>query len=191
MFGSLKIAVQPRKGPWRNVKAPPAVQPLRSISPNVNIHPHSPSSPIQTPIDALSLKTLRCKAGAHVKTADDDTRLSLEKFADTAEKSMAACALIDSQMRLLEKQNNEKKVREAARPTIFGKRTILSWADVVAAQKRQDQKVISKTRPAEHKMKRRAAVLHPCRRERSQADEKVEAEREIAASGLTSFCTVF
>lgn len=54
-----------------------------------------------------------------------------------------------------------REVRKAARPTVLGKGTILSWDDVAAAQKRQDQKVISKARPTERKTKRRAAALRP------------------------------
>ena len=96
---------------------PPEVRPLRVLSPDVNVHPHSPSSPVRTPTDALSLKALQCRAEAHFKTADDDSGLFFEKFADAAEKSMAARALIDNQIRLLEKQNDEKKVRETARST--------------------------------------------------------------------------
>ena len=103
--------------------------------------------------------------------------------------SIAKCALIDSRIRLLEKQNDEKKVREAARPTVLGKGKILSWEDVVAAQKKQKEKAVSKGRRVVRKTKGKAAALQPCRRERAQVEEVVEAERTIAAAGLSGFCT--
>ena len=91
---------------------PPQFQPLPNTNPHVNIHPHSPSSPIQTSADALCLRTLRFKVEAHFKTADDDSRSFFEKFAGAAEKSVTAYALINSQMKLLEnrttRRNSEK-----------------------------------------------------------------------------------
>ena len=81
---------------------------------------------------------------------------------------MAECALIDSRIRLLEKQRD----------------------DVVAAQKKQKENAVSKGRRAERETKGKAAALQSCRRESSQAEEVAEAKREIAAAGLAGFCTV-
>ena len=67
----------------------------------------------------------------------------------------------------------------------------MSWDDVVAAQKKQDQKVVSKRSQAERKTKRKATVLQACRRKRSQLEEIAGAEGEILAAGLAGFRTVF
>lgn len=57
-----------------------------------------------------------------------------EKLANAAEMSMADCVLKDNRIGLLEPQNDEKKVRQSARPVVVGKAKILSWEDIEAAR---------------------------------------------------------
>ena len=58
---------------------PSDVPPLSVICPNVDAPLPFPDIPIRTPTDASSLKALRMKAEAHLKTADDDSRLFFRK----------------------------------------------------------------------------------------------------------------
>ena len=131
------------------------------------------------------------KGEAHLKTADEDSRLFFEKIANAAELSMANGALMDSRIEILQKQNDEKRAREAARSTILGRAKILSWPDIVAAREKQDQKAASKRSQTKRRTKHKAADIQRCREKRSQADEVAEANRQIATGELAGFCTVF
>ena len=114
-----------------------------------------------------------------------------EKIANAAEITMANGALNDSRIETLQKQNDEKRVREAARSTIVGRGKILSWPDIVAAREKRDQKAVSRRSQAGRMAKCKTVVSQPCRAKRSQADEIAEVNREIAAGELARFCTVF
>ena len=128
----------------REMSKPSDVAPLNIICPNVDAPLPSPDTPIRTPTDASSFKALRMKCEAHLKTADDNSRLLLQKIANAAEISMANGALIDNRIELLQKRNDEKRGRETARSTILGRGKILSWPGIVAAREKQDQKAVSK-----------------------------------------------
>ena len=172
---------------------PKGVQLLCIVTPNVEVSLPSLRTPLQTPMDATSLKALRYRAEAYFKTTDDDPSSFFEKFANAAEVSMAYGALIENRIDILQKQNDEKKLRQATRPTILGRGKILSWPDIVAAREKQDQKAarIRKCKPVGRTKKDKAAAIPSYQRRRSQVDEVAEARREIEAAGLTDFCTVF
>ena len=170
---------------------PSDVPPLSVMCPNVDAPLPSSDHPIRTPTDVLSFKALRMKGEAHLKRADEKSRLFFEKIANAAEMSMAHGALTDSRIEILQKQNDEKRSRQAARSTILGRGKILSWEDVVAARKKQEERAVSNRSRAERKANRKTAAPLSCREKRSQADEIAEAKREIAAGGLADFCTVF
>ena len=171
---------------------PSDIPPLSDICPNANASLPPCDSPLRTPTDASSFKALRVKGEAHLKTADEDSRLFFEKIANAAELSMAMGALMDSRIEILQKQNDEKRAREAAREaarsTILGRGKILSWPDIVAAREKQDQKAASKRSQTKRRTKHKAANFRRCREKRSQADEVAEATRQIAAGELAGYC---
>ena len=146
-------------------------------------------SPLRTPTDPVAFKALRSRAEVHLKTSSNDSKSFFEKLANAAEISMTNCALKDDQIVLLEKQNNEKKVRQAARPTVVGKGKVFSWEDIVAARQKQDRKVVSKQVKLAQKIQ--ASSVESRERKAWRADEIAKAEREILGSGMANFCTVF
>jgi hypothetical protein len=120
--------------------------------------------------------------------------LLFEKLANAAEMSIADCALKHDRIEILEKQNNEKKVRQAARSTVVGQGKVFSWDDIVAARQKQDQKAVSKQSKRTklvQKTKGKASDVESRRRKRLETDEIAEAEREISKTGMASFCSVF
>ena len=121
-------------------------------------HPEVPDQPLNavthTTADAFSLETLRCRAEAHLRDGDDDLNFLFSDILNMTEEIAADRRLVNDEIRLLKQQNNEKKTRQAVRPTVLGegKGKILSWDDIVSARERQLQKSCRKRALAEKRI---------------------------------------
>lgn len=72
---------------------------------------------------------------------------------------------------------------------MVGKGKVMSYEDIVQAQKKRDEKdAAAKGRPGR---KRKTVASSPRRRKESQADEIKEARREIKNSGIEKYYSVF
>ena len=96
--------------------------------------------PLSTPVSANGLDRMRGTLDKILDTlSDDEYKLHVQKVVNAAEQSFANCALLADQNRSLILQNNEKRVRQAARATIPGPAKIMSYEDIVRAQKVRDE----------------------------------------------------
>lgn len=172
--------------------------------------PDSPtvhSDMLRTPIDAAELKVLRDKLERQMLSLSDLEKARLQKLANAAEHSFANCALLLDENKLLFEQNNEKKTRSSQKATIVGRAKVMSYEDIVAAQKHRHDRVRSRitSRPTEKVRveggeKRRASVssLLPVNstdqadrpQKKGRRGEFEKAQEEMDACGFGEYCAV-
>ena len=149
-------------------------------------------SPLKTPTTAKSLENILSNTEARfAKASDDDTWVYFQKVAKAAQKAFADRALAWDENQHLTVQNNEKKTREAGRSTVVGKAKVMSYEDIVEARKKRDLKIAKNSDRGRRKPKRKVEEPHPPPKTQARKDELILAEREVVASGLADFCTVF
>lgn len=95
---------------------------------------------VKTPTSANGLNRMRGMLDKILDTLNnDDHKAHVQKVMNAAERSFANCALLADENHSLIAQNNEKKVRQAARATIPGPAKIMSYEDIVRAQKAREE----------------------------------------------------
>ena len=132
-----------------------------------------------------------------VDSLSGHSKARLQKLANATERSFA------DENKLLFEQNKEKKVRASTKSSVVGRAKVMSYEDIVAAQKkRQDKeaeaaKAKTKAKAKEQlssKEKRRAAVSQgeksTNKASRTKEKEKKVAQGKIEAVGLDRYCSV-
>lgn len=120
---------------------------------------------------------------------DSSCKTQIQKLANAAEKAFADRAILLDENLLLFEQNNERNTRKSIKATAVGKAKILSYKDIVEAQRQHDMKdaradvVCSRGRP---KRKSSFQVLG----KRSCSQELVAAEQEIKSLRMEEYCSV-
>ena len=122
---------------------------------------------------------------------DDDIKVCFRKVANAAQKAFADRALARDENQSLRMQNNEKKAREAAKSAVVGNAKVISYPDIEEARKKRDLKIAGKAGGRGRKLKRKLEDSQPPAKKQPRTDEQVLAEREVVASGMQDFCTVF
>jgi hypothetical protein len=119
---------------------------------------------------------------------DGPCKSDIQKLANAAENAFADRAILLDENLLLFEQNNEKATRKSIRATVVGSAGIMSYEDIVKAQKQYDIKEAAAevTRGRRSKRNPPAQVLG----KRSRGQELEEAEYEIRALGLAEYCSV-
>ena len=109
-------------------------------------------------------------------------------MANTAENAFAYQAILLDENLLLFKQNNKKTTRKFIKATVVGNARVMSYKDIVEAQKQRDLKEAAAEVTWGRWSKRNAStqVLG----KRSRGDELEEAEHEIKAIGMGKYCSV-
>ena len=108
---------------------------------------------IRNPSDASSLNALKYRIQARLKHGEGDFKRLFDELLNVTEEIAADRCLMTDEIRLLKQQNNEKSIRQAARPTVLGegKGKVFSWDDIVSARERQLQKSCRKRAQAERR----------------------------------------
>jgi hypothetical protein len=112
-------------------------------------------------------------------------------LANAGERAMTARYLLFKENHDLLKQNNESNTRKTMNSTVVGKGKVMSYEDVVEAQRKRDDKDAAGA--GRRGRKRKSSVPAPAlRRHKKTHDEEVEeAQEEIEALGMEQFCSVF
>lgn len=140
--------------------------------------------PPKTPVTAENLASLRQMMEQKICGLDDESQYCFRKFADAAQIFVTARDLLSQENQNLIRQNDEKKTR-ASSSTIVGRGQIMSYENILEVQKtRQEQEIGGLKRKNLGSVSRRS-------NKRSRVGEAEEAEREIQASGMEAFCSVF
>lgn len=80
-------------------------------------------------------------------------------------------------------QNNEKTYRQSSDATVVGHTKVMSYEDIVEAQKKRDMTVAKKGPTRKKRSKARDKLL-------SKSEEKRKAEQEIQAWNISDHCSV-
>jgi hypothetical protein len=124
------------------------------------------------------------------KTLDAHTKLSIQKVVNAAENGFADRALLLEENSLLFEQNNEKAVRTSTKSTVVGTARVMSYEDIVEAQKKRDMREVKASLGRGRPKKRGKSTPAQILGKRSRSEEREEALNEIRASGLEGYCSV-
>jgi hypothetical protein len=101
---------------------------------------------LETPTTAESMLSLRkrikraTESVAHGRGIDAPCKSYIQKLANAAENAFADRAILLDENLLLFEQNNEKSTRKSMRATVVGSARVMSYEDIVEAQKQRDIK---------------------------------------------------
>jgi hypothetical protein len=114
---------------------------------------------------------------------DHPSKHGLQKL---AKKAFADRALLLNENRLLFEQNNERTTRLSIRSTVTGNAKVMTYDDIVEAQRKRDVKAA--ITPGAKRGSRKQQNSKTDERKRSHAEELEHGRREIKALGLEKFC---
>ncbi len=103
----------------------------------------SPMQPLQTPTTSEALKSLRTDIEKGIiagEKVDNDLVQRVRKVMNAAEKAFADRAILLDENALLFEQNNEKIARKSTKVTVVGTAKVLSYEDIVEAQRKREAK---------------------------------------------------
>ena len=114
----------------------------------------------------------------------------IQKILNATQKAFADRALLHHQNEELIEQNNEKRTRQGKKARKIGEAKIMVYEDIVEAQKNRHRKEASKVCKKGRKGKKGGSPSLAAKKERSILKETKAADQEIAAAGLSGFCSV-
>jgi hypothetical protein len=138
--------------------------------------------------------SLRKKINEHLTgdgELDRSCKTQIHKLANAAEKAFADRAILLNENLLLFEQNNERNTRKSIKATTVGKAKVMSYEDIVEAQRQRDVKeaMADKVpRRGRGRPKRKSPTQVLGKRSRSQ--ELEIAEQEITSLGMEEYCSV-
>jgi hypothetical protein len=107
----------------------------------------------------------------------------LRTLSHAAGKIFAERALLLEENRILFEQNDEKTCRKSSGATVIGHAKVMSYEDIVEAQKKRDMTAAKKDSMRKRKSKGRDKLP-------SKSEEKRKAEQEIQAWNMGGYCSV-
>ena len=148
---------------------------------------------LATPTTSDSLMSLRKKIDKRLAgdgELDRSCKTQIQKLANAVEKAFADRAILLDENLLLFEQNNERNTRKSIKATAVGKAKVLSYEDIVEAQRQRDIKEASAdTAPKRGRGRpRRKSPTQVLGKSRSQ--ELEVAEHEIRSLGMEEYCSV-
>jgi hypothetical protein len=126
---------------------------------------------------------LRREVEQDTQSLDSLCKRRLQTLSRAAEKVFAERALLLEENRILFEQNNEKTCRQFSGLTVVGHAKVMSYEDIVEAQKKRDM-TVAKQNPSRKKRSKAGDKLL------SKSDEKRKAEQEIQAWNMSGHCSV-
>ncbi|KAJ5366098.1 hypothetical protein N7541_000039 [Penicillium brevicompactum] len=158
-------------------------RPGRRYSTTIPVEPPTVSSNIcHTPNTSDHFALLRSEVEQDAQNLDGVCKRRLQTLSRATEKVFAERALLLEENRILFEQNNEKTCRQSSGLTVVGHAKVMSYEDIVEAQKKRD---ITVTEQATRKKRSKAGdkLL-------SRSEEKRKAEQEIQAWDMSDYCLV-
>jgi hypothetical protein len=136
----------------------------------------------------MSLRKRIEKSIAQGGEIDAPCKRYIQKLANAAENAFADQAILLDENSLLFEQNNEKTTCKSIRATVVGSTRVMSYEDIVEAQRQRDLKEATAEVSRGRRSKRNPAAQ--VLRKRSHGQELEEAEQEIKALGMEEYCSV-
>jgi hypothetical protein len=146
-------------------------------------HPAVSSNLCHTPNTSDHFASLRSEVEQDTQSLDSVCKHRLQTLSRAAEKVFAERALLLEENRILFEQNNEKTCRQSSGLTVVGHAKVMSYEDIVEAQKKRDM-MVTKQDPTRKKRSTAGDKLL------SKSEEKRKAEQEIQAWNMSEYCSV-
>jgi hypothetical protein len=153
------------------------------------LHPRleTPETP-KTAENLMSLCKRIEKSIAQGGEIDAPCKSYIQKLANAAENAFADRAILLDENLLLFEQNNEKTTHKSMKATVVGSARVMSYEDIVEAQKQRDIKEATAEAGRGRRTKRNASTQVLGKRSRGQ--ELEEAEHEIMVLRMEEYCSV-
>jgi hypothetical protein len=142
---------------------------------------------MRIPVTWESLTYLRTKFEQET-ALNSPSKYRFQKLANAAEKAFVDRAILLDENKLLFEQNNEKMTRSSVRSTVTGTAKIMTYEDIMEAQRKRDIKEATTAAAKTAGRKRQNAGIGG--NKRSSAEELEHGRREIRALGLEEYCSV-
>ncbi|KAJ5674366.1 uncharacterized protein N7477_004300 [Penicillium maclennaniae] len=133
-----------------------------------------------TPNTSDHFALLRREVEQDTQSIDSVSKHRLQTLSCAAEKVFAERALLLEENRILFEQNNEKTCRQSSGLTVVGHAKVMSYEDIVEAQKKRD---MTEQATRAKRSKAGGKLL-------SKSEEKRKAEQEIQAWNVSDYCLV-
>lgn len=146
-------------------------------------HPTVSSDLCHTPKTSDHFALLRSEVQEDIQGLDGMCKRRLQTLSRAAEKVFAERALLLEENRILFEQNNEKTCRKSSGQTVVGHAKVMSYDDIVEAQKKRDMAVAKEDSTRRGRSKAGDKLL-------SKSEEKRKAEQEIQAWNMKDYCAV-
>jgi hypothetical protein len=122
---------------------------------------------------------------------DRSSILQIQRLANAAENAFADRAILLDENLLLIEQNNERNTRKSIKATAVGSAKVMSYEDIVEAQKQRDMKDASADSvPKRGRGRPRRKSTTQVLGKRSRSAELEAAEHETKLLGLEEYCSV-
>jgi hypothetical protein len=171
----------------KGIQKPPCQEPQGRHIIDTTLH----DEPLQTPVTSEDLMSLHRRLEQNIHLLDGDSQLYFRKLANAGERAITARDLLFKENYDLFKQNYESNTRTSVNSTMIGKGKVMSYEDILEAQKKRDDKDTVKVGRQGRKRKNSASGSAPRQRKMSRAAEMEEARKEFEVLGLEGFCSVF
>jgi hypothetical protein len=126
---------------------------------------------------------LRSEVEQDIQNLDSVCKHRLQTLSRAAEKVFPERALLLEENRILFEQNNEKCCRQSTGQTVVGHAKVMSYEDIVEAQKKRDMTVAKKGPKRKKRVKAGDKLL-------TKSEEKRKAEQEIQTWNMSDYCSV-
>lgn len=146
-------------------------------------HPTVSSNLCHTPNTSDHFALLRSEVEQDTQSLDSVCKHRLQTLSRAAETVFAERALLLEENRILFKQNNEKTCRQSRGLTVIGHAKVMSYEDIVEAQKKRDMAVAKQNLTRKKRSKAGDKLL-------SKSEEKRKSEQEIQAWDMSNYCSV-
>jgi DDE superfamily endonuclease len=172
----------------QEIQKPPTEESLVHVK-NVASGLLSPHSLLPTPVNAEGFETVRKELEQASQHLDAAGKHRLQKLANAGERAIADRVLLVEENRILFDQNNEKMSRSSTKSTVVGTARIMSYDDIMEAQRKREAKKPGASRAFKRNQKHsNLETLEEI--ERCRMTEVEKGNHEIENLGLRDFYSV-
>ncbi|KAJ5569171.1 hypothetical protein N7450_011657 [Penicillium hetheringtonii] len=147
---------------------------------------HSPTVTFNlshTPSTSDHFALLRKEVEKDIRNLDSVCKHRLQILSRAAERVFAERTLLLEENRILFEQNNEKISRQSSGQTVVGHAKVMSYEDIVEAQRRRDLAAVKPSSTHKRSSKAENQLL-------LKMEEKRKAEQEIQVWDMNDYCSV-
>jgi hypothetical protein len=176
----------------KDIQRPPAELTVPKTN-DIRVRSCLQSEILHTPVTAEDVTALCSLINQTADNLDETSKRRLQKLANAATTSLAECALLHDENKLLFKQNDEAKRRQTAKSTVVGKAKVMSYEDIEVAKSKRAAKEAAKDGAAakgKRGRKRKSPTNDIAKAKKARSEVEI-AKVDIAATGMGDYYSVF